>query len=113
MTTCSNDLSGKAPTLIKSDTRPLLLGYISAADRSTEHEIAQHTVDLAAYADSAGYVLGTVFVQSTDWTSDAFDALMSEGARIGAEAVLLAGPEPKLLQCAWTHQAAVPELIAV
>lgn len=113
MTTCSNDLSGKAPTLIKSDTRPLLLGYISAADRSTEREIAQHTVDLAAYADSAGYVLGTVFVQSTDWTSDAFEALMSEGARTGAEAVVLAGPEPRLLQCDWAPQAAVPELIAV
>lgn len=93
--------------------RPLLLGYVRAADHHhTDREIAQHTVDLAAFADQAGYALGTVFVQSADWSSAAFEALMSEAARTDAT-IVLAGPEPMLLQCDSRNQASVPELIAV
>jgi hypothetical protein len=90
-----------------------MLGYVRAADHNSDRDIAQHTADLAVYADCAGYALGAVFVQSTDWSPAAFDALMSEAARTGA-AVLLAGPEPQLLQCDWTHEPAAHQtLIAV
>jgi hypothetical protein len=96
-----------------SEPRPLLLGYLRADPLTTDREVAQHTSDLAAYADWAGYVLGTVFVERTDRVPAAFEALMAEAARTGANAVLMPGPEPRMLPCAWARHSAPTEEAAV
>jgi hypothetical protein len=86
--------------------RPVLLGYVRADALTTERELAQSASDLAAFADREGYALGTVFVERTDRVPAAFEALMSEAARVGASAVLMPGPQPRLLPCAWSRQPA-------
>lgn len=90
-------------TTISGPDCPLLLGYIRADALTTEREISLATSDLAAYAARAGYALGRVFVERTDQVPVVFEALMVEAERTGAGAVLMPGPRPRLLPCAWTQ----------
>lgn len=87
-------------------TRPLILGYVRADALTTERELAEFASSLAAFAHSEGYALGTVFVERTERVPAAFEALMTEAARTGARGVVMPGPSPQLLPCAWTRQPA-------
>lgn len=91
-------------TTISGPDRPLLLGYIRADALTTDREIRLATSDLAGYAAREGYSLGRVFVERTEQVPAAFEALMAEAERTGAGAVLMPGPQPRLLPCAWTRQ---------
>lgn len=91
-------------TTIGGPDRPLLLGYIRADALTTDREIGLAASDLAVYAAREGYALGRVFVERTDRVPAAFEALMVEAERIGAGAVLMPGPHPRLVPCAWTRQ---------
>lgn len=87
-----------------TNIRPLVLGYIRADALTTDQEVAQCTAALAGFADREGYVLSTVFVERTDKVPAAFEALMTEAARVGAQAVVMPGEMPTLVPCAWTKQ---------
>ncbi len=87
-----------------SQIRPLVLGYLRADALATDRELALSTADLAGFAERQGYTLGTVFIERTDRVPAAFEALMTEAARTGASAVVMPGPEPQLMPCAWTRQ---------
>ncbi|WP_154402921.1 hypothetical protein [Nocardioides speluncae] len=80
-----------------TNTRPLLLGYIRADALTTERDVEERTSDLAAFADSEGYALGTVFIERNDNAPAAFEALMTEATRTGVSAVVV--PGPRLLPC--------------
>lgn len=87
-----------------TDSRPTLLGYIRADALTTDREVAQATSQLAAFADRVGYALATVFVERTDRVPAAFEALMTEAARLRASAVVMPGCEPTLVPLAWARQ---------
>lgn len=91
-----------SPTM--TNIRPLVLGYIRADALTTDQEVAQCTAALAGFADREGYALSTVFVERTDKVPAAFEALMTEAARVGARAVVMPGEMPTLVPCAWTKQ---------
>lgn len=84
-----------------TNTRPLLLGYIRAEDLIAEPDVEKRTSDLAAFADSEGYALGTVFIERSDNAPAAFEALMDEATRTGVSAVVV--PGPRLLPCGSTR----------
>lgn len=87
-------------------TRPLVLGYIRADALTTDRELARSTADLAAFAYREGYTLGTVFVERTAKVPAAFEALIAEAERTGADAVVMPGPQPTIVPCAWARQPA-------
>jgi len=87
-----------------TNTRPLVLGYIRADALTTDHEVAQCTADLAGFADREGYALSTVYVERTEKVPAAFEALMTEAARVDARAIVMPGEQPILVPCAWTKQ---------
>jgi hypothetical protein len=93
-----------------TSVQPLLLGYIRADALTTDRELARSTAELAAFAYRQGYALGTVFIERTEKVPAAFEALMSEAERTGADAVVMPGMPPKIMACAQTRRpTALPE----
>lgn len=88
--------------------RPLVLGYLRADALTTDRELARGTADLAAFAYREGYTLGTVFIERTEKVPSAFQALLAEAERTGADAVMMPGPQLTIMPCAWTRQPTRP-----
>lgn len=91
-----------------TDPQPLVLGYLRADALTTDRELAHGTAELAAFAYREGYTLGTVFIERTDKVPAAFQALLAEAERTGADAVVMPGPQLKIMPCAWARQPTLP-----
>lgn len=72
-------------------TRPLMLGYIRAHLLMTWDELAIVKANLAVFAASEGYTLGTVYTERIDRSPAAFQALMDAIPREEAKAVVVPG----------------------
>jgi hypothetical protein len=61
--------------------RPLLLGYVRADALTTPDKLAMAEANLAAFAATEGFTLGTVYVERDETAPGAFHALMDEVLR--------------------------------
>lgn len=95
---------GSEPRTGPGDPVPRVLGYLRADALTTDRELALGTAELAAFAFHQGYTLGTVFIERTERVPAAFQALLAEAERTGANAVVMSGQQPQILPCAWARQ---------
>ncbi|MGL5810668.1 MAG: hypothetical protein ACRCYQ_12045 [Nocardioides sp.] len=75
-------------------TRPIALGYFREDAPMSDPEVAKATTAMAAFAESEGYELGTVYVERVDRTPEAFEALLASASAIGEAAVAVIVPGP-------------------
>ncbi|GAB3823898.1 hypothetical protein [Kribbella italica] len=70
-------------------TRPLLLGYILKHLLMTDGELADLKDQLEEFAKAEGFAMGTIYVDETDTTPAAFQALIEAVNRYEVTTVVL------------------------
>ncbi|GAB3832776.1 hypothetical protein [Kribbella italica] len=73
-------------------TRPLLVGYIRRGLLSTEDEIAELETDMAVFARLEGYSMGYTYVEYSERTSAALEALVASIGNQENVAVVIPSP---------------------
>jgi len=70
-------------------TRPLLLGYVLKHLLMTDGELADLKVQLEQFATVEGFAMGTIYVEETETTPAAFEALIAAVNRYEVTTVVI------------------------